>query len=190
MHLTNRNFLITAICFFSLSGVSFGVPSESDKIQILDANFAVVMTVPVSNLTMLIPKEGLSLRIVPSGVVSESPRYFYFEDEKLGIILSGWFESADQYSSAKKVWAGDTKQWKRQGLPDPKNVSFEKIGGWDAVVYDMPVPVGNNTHIRAHWIEAGTWIDLHLSITSEHPISECRRRIMSLLRSVQVKAKK
>ena len=29
----------------------------------------------------------------------------------------------------------------------------------------MPAPVGNSTHIRAHWVQAGMWIDVQLSVT-------------------------
>lgn len=56
-------------------------------------------------------------------------------------------------------------------------------------MYDMALPFGANSHIRAHWVQAGTWIDLHLSITTERTIDENRAVLKRVLKSISVKQK-
>ena len=180
-------FVSAIVMLASLSG--FGAPSKDETLQVVEGKDAFTLNVPISKLSMSIPKNGLSRGKTTREGSTADPRYFFFEDKKEGIIVSGWFESAGRFSSVKKIWEGDTKQWSRQGLPAPTNASFQKSDRWDAVIYDMPVPVGSNTHIRAHWVQAGTWIDLHLSLTSERPIGECRELMKTLLKSIQVKNK-
>ncbi len=82
------------------------------------------------------------------------------------------------------------QEWNRRGLPEPQDVSFVKIGNWDAIVYDIAFSQGSNSHIRAHLLEAGTWIDIHLSISSERRSPENRARLQDLLKAIQVKEKR
>lgn len=164
--------------------------AADEKIQVLERDGAIMLTVPVSRLAMLIPKqEAVTLVSNAASGGSNSPRYFYFEDRKAGIIASGWFESAGGYSNAKNLWAEETATWKKKGLPEPSNVQFQPIGKWDAITYELPVPSGANTHIRAQWVEAGTWIDLHLSMTSVRPLADCQAALMALLNSILVREK-
>ena len=51
-------------------------------------------------------------------------------------------------------------------MPQPREVAFERIGNWDTVFYDMGSPAGTNSHVRAHWVQAETWIDVHISVTT------------------------
>lgn len=167
-------------------------PAKEEVLQVSDSSGRFIVTVPVSGLTMSLPKGGLIEGRNARGGAAAHPRYFFFQEkgEDFGIIVSGWFEPQEQFVSARKVWDDDTRQWSRQGLPTPADVSFQKIGGWEAVVYDLPVPGGSNTHIRAHWVQAGTWIDIHLSLTSRRPLAECREQMLALLNSISVTAKK
>ena len=159
-------------------------------VQVKEGKEEFAVTVPVSSLILTIPKEGLVEERDPHAGAADNPRYFMFRNAKKGILVSGWFESEKKFTSAKKEWETDTKQWKKGGLPAPKDVVFEKIGRWDAVLYDMPMPSGSNSHVRAHWVQAGTWIDLHLSVTSQASPSECRDQIVSLLKSTNVNEKR
>ena len=68
-------------------------------------------------------------------------------------------------------------------------MSFAKISDWEAVLYDMALPFGSNSHIRAQWVQAGTWIDLHLSITSDLTIAENRTKLKRVLKSISVRLK-
>jgi hypothetical protein len=168
-------------------------PAKDQSLQVRQTRDEFILTVAVSKLTLHVPRKGLKKVNNPSS----NPRYFYFEDAPKGMIVSGWFESQANFSSARQVWEADTKQWSLQGLPAPANVSFQKVGGWEVVLYDMlaspgsnmPVSPGNNPHIRAHWVQAGTWIDLHLSMVSGHPNADCRAQVMALLKSIQIKEK-
>jgi len=169
---------------------SYAGPSKNETIQINELKEGYELTVPVSQLVMTIPKGGLSQKNIPLGGSTDSPRYFNFEDKALHLIISGWFEPAQRYSGIKKSWDEDRKEWNRRGLPDPQDVSFVKIDNWDAIIYDLRLPAGNNSHIRAHWLQAGTWIDIHISMTSDRPSVESRAKLAALLKTIQVREKK
>ena len=48
---------------------------------------------------------------------------------------------------------------------------------------------GSNPHIRAHWLQAGTWIDLHLSMESELSKKESEQALETLLSQIRVSTK-
>jgi len=52
----------------------------------------------------------------------------------------------------------------------------------------MSSPVGSNSHVRAHWVQAGTWIDLHIS-TIQSASAESRNKLLEMLRSIEVREK-
>ncbi len=171
MHPTRVLFLASiALLLFSMA--SYAGPSKNETIQINELKEGYELTVPVSQLVMTIPKGGLSQKNIPLGGSTDSPRYFNFEDKALHLIISGWFEPAQRYSGIKKSWDEDRKEWNRRGLPDPQDVSFV------------------NSHIRAHWLQAGTWIDIHISMTSDRPSVESRAKLAALLKTIQVREKK
>ena len=161
-----------------------------DVIQITQKGDRYVLTVPVSRLVMSIPSRGLSQKNNAIGGSTDNPRYFYFNDEANSLIVSGWFEPAQGFSGVQKFWANETGAWRKNNLPEPRDVSFRKIGNWDAIVYDMDVPKGTSSHIRAHWVQSGTWIDIHLSVVSRQSSREARSRIESFLNSIVVAEKK
>jgi hypothetical protein len=169
------------------AGVSVGEATvEDDRIAIVERAEGFELTVPVSELVMRIPKSGLSRAKPEGGGATDNRRYFLFEDTPKQFIVSGWFESQEKFPGIKKAWKSETSAWKQNKLPQPKTVSFKKIGKWDAVVYQMAVPAGSNSHIRAHWVEAGTWIELHLSMSSDASESENTARLEALLERIEV----
>jgi len=105
--------LVLAIGSLTFIGVA-AAPSKDETLQVAEGQEQFILTVPVSKLTMHIPKSGLSEARNTHGGSANNPRYFYFQDKKEGVIVSGWFESESRFSSVKKVWEGDTKQWSRQ----------------------------------------------------------------------------
>lgn len=149
------------------------------------------LTVPVSRLVMTLPAGHLEQADGPEGAAAGSPRYFYFRDRAQGLILSGWFEPADSYPGVQTFWKNETAGWKKNGLPDPVDVSFEKSGNWDTVAYDMamPVPHATDAHLRAEYVQAGTWIDLHLSMTSSLPSAQAREKLLGILKTIIVREK-
>lgn len=163
-------------------------PPQEGTLQVEDLKDCYQLSVPVSQLIMKIPKGGLKLKISPKGPATQGPRYFDFDDDARHLIISGWYESADHYPGVKKFWEGETNGWKRRGFPKPQDVSLTKVGGWDAVFYDQSIqgtPVASS-HSRAEWVEAGTWIDLHIEVTSDSPSAERREEISAFLKTIQV----
>ena len=170
----------------SLAFIAAGADAQSDRIVIIEEPKAFVMTVPVSQLVMLIPKEGFTQGNTHRADATASSRYFYFEDKSKVIFISGWFEAQSEFPGMTKFWEGNIAAWSQKKLPAPANVTFKKIGGWDAVVYQMPQSSGSNSNIRAEWLAAGTWIDLHMSIASESLAAESVRQLESLLARIRV----
>jgi hypothetical protein len=63
-----------------------------------------------------------------------------------------------------------------------------KTGPWDVVAFDvsLPVPGFTSAHVRAERVQAGTWIDLHLSTTSARPPATLRAELLAALSQVEV----
>jgi hypothetical protein len=160
--------------------------SKATTLEIVESAGNYVLTVPVSRLVMTIPKGKLAVKANRAGGSADSPRYFYFEDKDSALFISGWFESDQGFSGIKQFWANETAAWKRGGLPDPRDVTFAQLGDWNAVLYEIDSPIGRNSHIRAHWVQAGTWIDIHLSLTADLPQKEIREKLQNVLQSISV----
>jgi len=166
-----------------------GAPRSNESIEITETKTAYRLSVPVSQLTLTLPRGNWSRKdksALSGGTAN--PRYFYFEDAKEeSLILSGWFEPDRLYSgSATRQWEKDAAGLKKASLPSPMNVSFEKIGGWDVVLYDQEFSGVVSSHMRAHWVQAGTWIDIHISTMTYDSSIENRRKLRAVLRGISV----
>jgi len=131
-------------------------PPRTDDVVVSERDGAYELTVPVSRLAVTIPKEGFTRRTDRG---SSSSRYFYFEDAARHLFVSGWFEPESEFQGVKKFWESETAAWAKNNMPAAEDVVFRKIGGWETIAYRS----AKGPHLRAHWISAGTWIDLHLS---------------------------
>lgn len=160
--------------------------ARPDALQVRELAQGYELSVPVSRLVMVLPKSALP-HAERRTSMNDHPRYFFFVDGPLNV--SGWFEPAGGFHGIKPFWAEEMAAWSRNGLPPPVNTVFAKFGRWDAVLYEIALPPGTDSHVRAHWVQAGTWIDLHLSMTSDRPAAEARRRLIELLKSVEVRQK-
>jgi len=180
-----------AILFLVGACSTTGGPRPAERIEIKEASDSYGLSVPAGQLTMTLPKGNWSLKDKSAmGGGTANPRYFYFEDKKeASLILSGWFEPDRLFESVPKQWEKTTQIWKKQGLPEPVNVSLEKFGGWDTVMYDHNFPNAVSSHLRAHWVQSGTWIDLHLSTTTSRSSAENRKKLRSLLRGISISEK-
>jgi hypothetical protein len=160
-------------------------------IEIKQANGSYSLSVPASRLTMTLPQTNWSRKDKSSvGGATASPRYFYFEDSKeAGLKLSGWFEPEQRFKGVRAMWEQDSKSFKESGLPEPANVAFEKLGGWDTVMYDHTLGPLLSSHVRAHWVRAGTWIDIHISITTTKSSAENRAKLRALLKDISISEK-
>jgi hypothetical protein len=141
---------------------------------------------PVSSVQVVIPGNGFVQKDPRQVGGSDSPHYFFFADEARRIIISGWFAPEKAYPGIREFWEKETKSYAERGLPAPVDVTFEKIGNWDAIIYDIRNPQYTNSHVRAHWLQTGTWIDIHLSIAIKAPTGEARSTLKDLLTKVRV----
>jgi hypothetical protein len=160
-------------------------------IEIKQVNGSYSLSVPASRLMMTLPPSNWSRKDKSSvGGATASPRYFYFEDSKeAGLQLSGWFEPEQRFKGVRAMWEQDSKSFKESGLPEPANVAFEKLGGWDTVMYDHTLGSLLSSHVRAHWVRAGTWIDIHISITTTKSSAENRVKLKALLKDISISEK-
>jgi hypothetical protein len=189
----NKRALAFAIALLAAACSTSTAPRSDEAIQISESGKVFTLSVPVSQLTMTLPKGNWFRKDKSAlGGGTVNPRYFYFEDaNEESLILSGWFEPDRLYSgSAAKQWTKDAAALKKTPAPDPVNVSYEKIGGWDTVMYDHMLDQVVSSHMRAHWVQAGTWIELHLSTTTRQASAENRRKLKSLLRAISVAQKR
>jgi hypothetical protein len=147
-----------------------------------------VITVPISKLALTMPKGRFAPKDNGVAQATSNPRYFHFVDPVAHIIVSGWFESDRRFKDLDTLWKDEARGWRKRGLPEPKNVAFGNIGKWQAIAYDVAMPKATDTHLRVEWLEAGTWIDLHLS-TAQGTAEENRKVLQSTLEGFKVTVK-
>ena len=162
---------------------------RSDEISISVANESYLLTVPISRLELLLPKTTLSQVPLNIGGSTSNPRYFHFNDTSRGLIISGWFESSTGYKGINQFWEQELSSWKKSNLPVPTDVSIEKVGVWDVIFYEQPITGGSSAHVRAHRVQSGTWIDLHISSTTRDSYFSNRAAAEALLKSIMVREK-
>jgi hypothetical protein len=160
-------------------------PAGNARLAVVESDSSYEVTVPASRVVMLIPRAAL----VRVDVRHDNPRYFYFQDKRAGMIISGWFEAAERYPGLQQLWSKDTAAWRTKGLPEPRNVRLTRIAKWEAITYDMPDPAATNSHLRAQRLQAGTWIDVHLSVTSAQSNAANQVVLGKALTAIQVKEK-
>ncbi|MCC6140855.1 MAG: hypothetical protein IT389_09615 [Nitrospira sp.] len=162
---------------------------RSDALQITPTEQAYLLTVPASRLVMRLPLGGLSLTNSAIGGSTNNPRYFHFRDDAKQVIISGWFESDQAFPGLQKIWDDEVTVSKKNGLPDAQRVVFGRLGNWETITYERAVPAVTNSHVHAHWVQAGTWIDLHASLTTNGSGQDARAKLEALLRTITVTQK-
>ncbi len=148
-----------------------------------------LLTVGASRLRLKVPKQGLVQSDMRLGGSTNSPRYFELERQVPNLIVSGWFESDGGFHDIKTFWKSESKSLTQSGLPAPANVSFLKQGNWEVVAYEIPIANVTNANLRAELKQAGTWIDLHLSSTSNLTVAEARKQLIATLANFEVQVK-
>jgi hypothetical protein len=157
------------------------------------ANAALTVALVNGNYEITLPRSKLLLRIpenhLAPGGGPDSPAYFELSSATPNLIVTGWFEPAGNYEGAQKLWKGDAKAMTDGGLPAPRNIVFLKRGPWEIITYHIPLPQGASAHLRAELVQAGTWLDLHLSITSGQPVAAAREKLLAVLQGITVEEK-
>ena len=78
---------------------------------------------------------------------------------------------------------------KKNGIPIREVPEVLDAGPWQAVAYNVDLPNGVSANVRAELISAGTWVDVHISVTSKGPPREAREQAVQFLRSMVAKEK-
>lgn len=141
-------------------------------------------TVPQSRVLVKISDSSL----LPDATASAKPNYFKLTRRDPLLIVSGWLEPAQRYRGLNAFWQGESRSPAYAGPLAPVRVEMLREGAWEVVAFDVSVPGATQSNLRAERIEAGTWIDLHLS-TMGHgatPSTKLRAELLAVLRQVQV----
>ena len=148
---------------------------------------SIELSVPASRLSLIFPRGGLATVNEARTGAAASSRYFHFADAQRGLVVSGWFEPAASYGGFEKFWMGELVAMKKNGVPLKKAPDVVKAGPWQAVAYDVDLPNGVMANVRAELISAGTWVDLHISVTGKGAPREAREQALQLLKSIVAK---
>lgn len=126
--------------------------------------------------------------LLPDATASAKPNYFKLTRQEPPLIVSGWLEPAQQYKGLNAFWEGESRSPPYAGAHAPTRVEMLREGAWEVVAFDVPVPGAVQSNLRAERIEAGTWIDLHLSTiaSAATPSTKLRAGLLAALRNVQV----
>jgi len=165
--------LLSSLQFEPGTGVAAAAPSPG-------APFT--FTAPQSRV--IVKMSDPSLR--PDDAAPASMNYFKLTRRDPQLILSGWLEPASSYKGLKEFWQSESRSPAYAGALAPNRVEMLKAGPWEVVAFDVSVPGGTSAHLRAERVQAGTWIDLHLSTTSARPPAALRAELLAVLRQVQV----
>lgn len=189
MRASNVISLVALIGLLS-TGVVVAADSGDSTIVITVTSDTIELKVPVSAISLRIPKGNLAPVEESKTGAQASPRYFHFVDAGRGLVVSGWFESAKTFKGFESFWVGEFSAMKRTGLIPTAPPASIAIGNWSGAAYEIPLPSGVgegiNTHIRAELIKAGAWVDLHISLTTEKPLADARSEALEFLESIVV----
>jgi hypothetical protein len=112
------------------------------------------------------------------------------EDQGRALIISGWFEPEPAFKGMDAFWSGEETSLTQKEI-HIQNVTRKRIGNWQVALYHIPVSAGRSSDMRAEWVQAGTWIDLHLSVmTANQSDAEGEKILRDTLSSIQVSEQK
>jgi hypothetical protein len=188
----NSTALVALIGLFSADGVVGADSGDATLVTTIAAD-TIELAVPVSEISLRIPKGDLAPVEKTRTGAQASPRYFHLADADRGLSVSGWFEPASSFKGFEAFWKGEFSAMKRSGAIPAEPPTAVAIGDWAGAAYEIPIPGGGreyvNTHIRAELIKAGAWVDLHISITSRKPVADARNEALEFLKSIVVDQK-
>jgi hypothetical protein len=161
------------------------VPPSTDGVRMVAEGTAIRIARAQGGPALVV--DNADSNLTPAPLAGAGPRYFSLKG-KDGLLVSGWFEPASDFPGVRKFWQNETAEWKRNGLPAPTNVEFLDFAGWQTVFYGVASPAGVLSHVRAHRIESGVWMDVHLSMTYEMAPEDSKDRLREALAAVRVDA--
>jgi hypothetical protein len=160
--------------------------AQSDQaLTVSESGDSYRLSLPVSRLVMTIPKGEFTVADERASGATTNPRYFQLEDRVQGVIVSGWFEPSRAYAGFDAFWSKEADALRRRGFA-PVDVEHMKVDKWEAALYEQPIPKATNAHVRAEWIEEGTWIDVHISVITTDPSAVARETALNVLKGIRV----
>ena len=165
--------LLCAFCIIALTALSGVARSE----------VPFTFTMPQSRVVVKVSDPSL----LPDAAAAK-PNYFKLTRQEPLLIVSGWLEPAQQYKGLNAFWEGESRSPVYAGARAPTRVETLREGAWEVVAFDVSLPGAIQSNLRAERIEAGTWIDLHLSAVARAtiPSTKLRAELLAALRQVQV----
>ena len=155
---------------------------DEESIDAWQAGDFYFVTVGVSKLVMMMPKGDL----LPHPASNESSRYSMFAARDDSLIVSGWFEPDRLFPGIDEYWKQKIASSRKAGIPAERDVQFSKLGNWQVITYEVEVPNVTSTHMLAHWVQSGTWIELHLSTTTTGLAADNRANLTEFLQGISV----
>jgi hypothetical protein len=169
-----------------ISGCASNQATSADSIVIQEQLDHYQFSVPKSALLMSLPKQDLIIHSNNKGGATANPRYFYLQNASGSTIFSGWFEPEEKYQALSTSFKQEMAGLKKSGFGDPQGVESTELGQWQVIVYHFSIPSGSSVHLRASYLAAGTWIDLHISISSAQPLLQSKADLLDMLRSISI----
>jgi hypothetical protein len=142
--------------------------------------------------TFTVPQSRVLVKVsdpsfLPDATAGAKPNYFKLSRQEPLLIVSGWLEPAQRYKGLKAFWEGELRSPAFAGPLAPIQVEMLREGAWEVVAYDVSIRGAIQSNLRAERVEAGTWIDLHLStLARATPSTKLRAELLATLRKVQV----
>ena len=151
-----KSSIVTISCILLMTGCSSHSLEES-SLTAKELDQTIELTVPVSKVTLSIPKLNLVKQDTSS---SQSYRYFNYWDTNAQLGISGWFEHESRFKGVQSHWSEFLSTWKGN---QPTNVSFEKLNDWNIVSYNIDVQGCSQSNVKAYLVQNETWLDIHVS---------------------------
>ena len=168
------------------------IPGQTPKIKMTKVKRGMQISSPVSPKQFIITSNSLKDKRERNGGETDNPGYFYFEDTKANILMSGWLEPANKFrfSSVREMWDSDNAKRPKSARPKAGSEEYQKVGDWDVYLYDISLPPQfkntSNTHMRANYNDGVIWIDLHLSLTQDRPSKALREALIAYLKTLVI----
>jgi hypothetical protein len=185
--------VLVTVLLFSVTAANAEAPELSQVVAISSADNNWEITVPVGHATLVVPHGGFQVVKAAFGGSASRPRYFFLKDEAKGEkIVSGWLEPARKIADVRQTlqtsWRKESAHLKTVGM-EPSAVEVGETDDWATIAYQIANKHGSSVHIRASRIVADTWIDLHLSVTSEATAADNRVLVAQMLKSMTIRVK-
>ncbi len=137
-----------------------GAPTTSAPPASAPSADMAVISVPGTDASLLIPKQGLSRGPVAPNAGNS---YFSFVTAE-GMMISGWLEDASKYPGFRRLWETDKAKMEEGMGVKLQDEKLDMISGWQAVSYRVKMADNfEQWNLRACRTSGHTWFDVHLS---------------------------